>query len=49
MLAAIGFSGVRVTHRFDPFRGTSKEATARKFGVTGVNVVAFKPSGMIGK
>jgi hypothetical protein len=31
--------------RFDPFRGTSKEALARKFGVVGVNVFARKPQG----
>jgi hypothetical protein len=29
---------VQVTHRYDCFRGTTKEATARKFGVIGVNV-----------
>jgi len=29
--------------RFDCFRGTSKEKTARKFGVEGANVRAWKP------
>ena len=27
---------------FDPFLGTSKEKTARKYGVDGVNFLAFK-------
>jgi hypothetical protein len=27
---------------FDSFRGTSKEETARKFGVMGVNVSAYR-------
>jgi hypothetical protein len=31
---------VKVTHRYDSFKGTSKERIARKFGVTGVNVFA---------
>lgn len=35
---AAGFRDVHVTHRYDCFRGTSKEATARKFGVVGVNL-----------
>jgi hypothetical protein len=34
--------GVRVTERFDTFRGTSKERTAQKYGVMGVNVYARK-------
>jgi hypothetical protein len=34
---------VRLTHRFDPFGGTTKERTARKYGVIGVNVLATKP------
>jgi mercuric ion transport protein len=33
---------VRITNRYDSFRGTSKERTAKKFGVTGVNVFARK-------
>jgi hypothetical protein len=43
VLSSIGFKDVNVAERFDPFRGTSKEGTARKFGVTGVNVLARKP------
>ena len=38
-----GFTDVRITHRFDPFGGTTKERTARKYGVIGVNVVATRP------
>jgi hypothetical protein len=34
---------VAVRERFDCFRGTSKERTARKYGVVGVNVYARKP------
>jgi hypothetical protein len=40
---AIGLEEVRITARFDCFRATSKEKTARKFGVHGVNVFARKP------
>jgi hypothetical protein len=32
----------RLVERFDPFGGTSKERTARKFGVRGANVHAHK-------
>jgi len=42
-LVRVGFSGVRVTERYDCFRATSKESVARKFGVVGVNVHARKP------
>jgi len=34
---------VTITARFDCFLGTSKEATARKFGVRGANILARKP------
>jgi len=43
VLSSIGFKDVEVRERFDPFRGTSKERTARKYGVMGVNVFARKP------
>jgi hypothetical protein len=33
-----------VTHRFDCFRGTSKERVAARYGVVGVNVLARKPA-----
>jgi hypothetical protein len=42
-LAQIGLEDVRITGRFDCFRATSKEKTARKYGVHGVNVFARKP------
>jgi len=34
---------VALRERFDPFKSTSKEAIARKFGVIGVNVFARRP------
>ena len=49
MLTAVGFRSVRITEQFDPFRGTTKERTARnpKTGdavhVPARTVVAFKP------
>jgi len=43
ILSQIGFRDVEVRERFDPFRSTSKEQVARKFGVMGVNVYARKP------
>ena len=42
-LAQTGLEEVRITARFDCFRATSKERTARKYGVHGVNVFARKP------
>ena len=42
VLAQIGFAGVAVREHFDCFRGTSKEEVARKYGVTGANVYAYK-------
>ncbi len=44
VLTAAGFRDVRITERFDCFRGTSKERTARKYGVLGMNVYAKKGS-----
>jgi hypothetical protein len=41
-LRTLGFVDVEVRERFDPFRGTSKERIARKYGVVGVNVHARK-------
>jgi hypothetical protein len=40
--AAAGFADVRVTARFDCFGGTTKEKTARKYGVQGVNLHAIR-------
>ena len=45
MLERLGFVEVRLDRRFDPFRGTSKEAVARKFAVEGANIFARKPAG----
>ena len=42
-LAQIGLEEVHVSAGFDCFRATSKEKTARKFGIHGVNVFARKP------
>jgi hypothetical protein len=33
---------VRITDRFDCFGGTSKEKTARRYGVIGVNLSAIR-------
>jgi hypothetical protein len=37
-----GFTSVAITHRFDCFAGTTKERTARRYGVAGVNVSAVR-------
>ncbi len=42
-LREVGFEAVELVRHFDCFRGTSKEETASKFGVGGVNVYARKP------
>ena len=39
---AVGFEDVAIRERLDCFRGTTKERTARKYGVMGVNVLARK-------
>ena len=43
VLNQLGFEGVSVLERFDCFRATSKEGTARKYGVHGANIFARKP------
>ena len=43
VLNSLGFEAVRILERFDCFRATSKEPTARKYGVHGANVFARKP------
>lgn len=43
VLTAAGFVDIEIKDRFDCFRGTSKENTARKYGVLGMNVLAVKP------
>ena len=39
---AAGFEDVAITHRYDCFAGTTKERTARRYGVIGVNLSAVK-------
>ncbi len=43
-LSQIGLEDVLITASFDCFRATSKERTARKYGVHGVNVFGRNPS-----
>lgn len=40
IFTAAGFTDVAVTHRYDCFAGTTKERTARRYGVVGVNLSA---------
>lgn len=44
LLKEAGLTDIRITQRFDCFRGTSKEARARELGVHGVNVFARRPA-----
>jgi hypothetical protein len=37
-----GFTSVAITHRYECFAGTTKERTARRYGVVGVNVSAVR-------
>jgi len=43
VFAAAGLTDVRIRQRFDCFVGTTKERTARRYGVIGVNLSAKKP------
>jgi hypothetical protein len=43
VLNRFGFEEVRIVERFDCFRATTKESTARKYGVHGANIFARKP------
>jgi hypothetical protein len=40
----VGFGQVEIREPFDCSRGTTKERTARKYGVMGVNAYARKPA-----
>ena len=40
-----GFGSVGITQRFDCFGGTTKERTARRYGVIGVNLSALRLAG----
>jgi hypothetical protein len=44
VIAEAGFRDVALHDTFDSFLGTNKEATARRFGVMGVNVSAYRQS-----
>lgn len=39
----MGFEEVTIVERFDCFRATTKEGTARKYGVHGANIFSRKP------
>ncbi len=41
-LEEVGFRNARAFEFFDSFRGTNKEAVARKFRVQGANFIAYK-------
>ena len=40
MFESAGFTNVRLVDRFDCFAGTTKERTATRYGVVGVNLTA---------
>jgi hypothetical protein len=42
VFSAAGFRDVVITHRYDCFVGTTKERTAKRYGVIGVNVSATR-------
>jgi hypothetical protein len=42
LLEEAGFVRAGVIEFFDTFAGTSKEKTARKYGVRGANFIAFR-------
>lgn len=42
MFASAGFTDVAIGHRYDCFAGTTKESTARRYGVVGVNLCATR-------
>ena len=42
VFTSAGFSEVAITQRFDPFAGTTKERTAQRYGVVGVNLSAVR-------
>lgn len=44
VLNGMGFEEVSIVERFDCFHATSKEGTARKYGVHGANIFARKPA-----
>ena len=42
MFASAGFTQVAIGDRYDCFAGTTKEATAKRYGVIGVNLSAVR-------
>jgi hypothetical protein len=42
VFASAGFRDVAIARRFDCFAGTTKERTARRYGVVGVNLSAVR-------
>jgi hypothetical protein len=42
VFTSAGFRDVAITSRFDCFAGTTKERTARRYGVVGVNLSAVR-------
>ncbi|MDZ4253278.1 MAG: hypothetical protein U1A72_11990 [Sulfuritalea sp.] len=42
MMQTAGFKACAATEFFDCFAGTTKENTARKYGVRGANFIAYK-------
>jgi hypothetical protein len=43
VFASAGFTDVAISHYYDCFVGTTKESTARRYGVKGVNLSAVHP------
>jgi len=43
IFTSAGFVDVGLTHRYNCFEGTTKESTARRYRVQGVNVSAVRP------
>jgi hypothetical protein len=42
VFTAAGFTKVALTHRYNCFDGTTKESTARRYRVQGVNLSAIR-------
>jgi hypothetical protein len=42
VFTSAGFDEVSITHRYDCFAGTTKERTAKRYGVIGVNLSASR-------
>jgi hypothetical protein len=46
-LTGAGLREVQIVERFDCFRATRKERTARRYGVHAANFLAWKPQGEV--